>query len=59
MNEIIKYYSCDDCEYIMREDKRHKRSHGGYDCLKCGGEVQECHKADYEKVLSLWRDLNQ
>ena len=51
MNEIIKYYSCDDCEYIMREDKRHKRSHGGYDCLKCGGEVQECHKADYEKAI--------
>jgi hypothetical protein len=35
-------YQCQDCGLTAEIDKMHKRSHGGWDCRSCFGELEEC-----------------
>jgi len=40
MNSFMNnLYTCDDCDKTDPLWKMHKRSHGGYDCPLCSGEV--------------------
>jgi len=51
MSEIKQIYECQDCGHRAEWVMMHLRSHGGRDCLKCGGEVDKKEPTAREILL--------
>lgn len=49
-----KIYECQDCNYKAEWVMMHLRSHGGRDCPKCGGEVDQMEIAPSDEESCDW-----